>query len=305
MNQLIIVESILLNIGVILLGYGFKRFNFIPSNSGDVLSKIILYITLPATVLTVFSEHNISLHLFILPVASIILGLITFVLGYFVVKNIKLDEKDKWTLLVSICGYNIGLFALPFIQQVYGSRGVMTISMFDIGNSFIVFGLAYGVAFLGSLKEDFDFKKIIKRIFFFFPFDIYLLSIFMNFAGIKLIGFAKDFIYHISIPNSFLALFTIGYFLDFNLNKNELKALGIGMFIKFLPGIVLFLLFGFLFDTSQLIIKIIAIGSILPTPMLAVIYTNERKLNSKLASVFITMSIIIGVFLMTFIMLNW
>lgn len=305
MNQLIIEEKILLNIVIILLGFLFKRLKIIAVSAGDVLSKIVLYITLPATVLTVFSEHTINLHLFILPIASIVLSLITFALGYFIVKKIKLDDKDKWTLLVSICGYNIGLFALPFIQQVYGSKGVMTISMFDIGNSFIVFGLAYAVAFLGSGKENFNLKKLIRKIIFFFPLDIYLLSLLMNFFNIKLGGIINDFIYQLSIPNSFLALFTIGYFLDFNLNKNELKALGIGMFVKFLPGIILFLLLAFLFDTSQLIVKIIAIGSILPTPMVAVVYSNERRLNPKLASAFITLSIIIGVVLMSIVMLKW
>ncbi|MGI1691020.1 AEC family transporter [Thermoanaerobacter uzonensis] len=305
MEHFIIVEKILLNIGIILLGYLFKRLKIIPDNAGDVLSKIVLYITLPATILIVFSEHTINLHLLILPIISILLGLLTFLLGYFIVKKVKLDDKDKWTLLVSICGYNIGLFALPFIQQVYGSKGVMTISMFDIGNSFIVFGLAYAVAFLGSDKENFNLKEVIRKIIFFFPLDIYLLSLLMNFLNIKLGGIVKDFIYQLSIPNSFLALFTIGYFLDFNLNKDELKALGIGMFVKFLPGIILFLLLAFLFDTSQLIVKIIAIGSILPTPMVAVVYSNERGLNPKLASVFITMSIVIGVILMSIVMLKW
>jgi predicted permease len=183
-------------------------------------------------------------------------------------------------------------------------KGVMTISMFDIGNSFIVFGLAYAVAFLGSNKENFNLKEVIRKIVFSFHL-IYLLSLLMNFLNIKLGGIVKDFIYQLSIPNSFFALFTIGCFLDFKLNKDELKALGLGMFVKFIPDIILFLLLAFLFDTSKLIIKIIAIGSILPTPMVAVVYSNERGLNPKLASVFITMSIVIGTILMSIVMLKW
>lgn len=305
MNQLMIQEKIFLNIAVLFLGYFIKKSRKFPENSGDVLSKIVLYITLPATILTIFSQYKIDARLFILAFISIILGVLTFIFGYFVVKKVNLDNSDKWTLLVSICGYNIGLFALPFIQQVYGNEGIINMAMFDMGNSFIVFGFAYGVSFLAGGKTNFNLKEVSKKIIYFFPLDVYISALLMNLFNINFTGMTKEFIYQLSLPNNILALFTIGYFLDFNLNKNELKALIIGLFVKFLPGVALILTTPFLFDTKLLIIKIITIGAILPTPMVAVIYAKERGLNAKLASVFITASIIISILLMTYIMLRW
>ncbi|SHE47110.1 hypothetical protein SAMN02746089_00285 [Caldanaerobius fijiensis DSM 17918] len=305
MNQLIIEEKILLNITTLFFGYIIKRLRILPEGTGDVLSKFILYITLPATILNVFMNSKIYPQLFILPVTSIILGVLTFVFGYFVIRKIDLESKTKWTLLISICGYNVGLFAFPFVQQVYGNKGLINMAMFDMGNSFIVFGLAYGISFLASEKEKIDLKAIVKKILLFLPLDVYVLSIVMNLMGIKFGKIPQQFISQLSIPNGVLALFTIGYFLDFNLNKDELKALVTGLFIKFLPGVLLFLLIPLIFSTKLLIIKVITIGAILPTPMVAVIYSSDRGLNVKLSSIFVTATILVSLVFMVIIMLSW
>ncbi|MCS7202336.1 MAG: AEC family transporter [Dictyoglomus sp.] len=295
------IEKIIINILIILFGFLIKKTRILPENTGKVLSRFIVYITLPATILKVFLTTKIQMDFIILPISSLLLGLSVFLLSFFILRSLNFEEKIKWTLLISLCGYNVGLFAYPFIQSICGDEGLFIMAMFDIGNSFLVFGLAYAVSLIAVNQSKIDFYKIIKNVILFFPLDIYIISIILNLFNIKFPSLLYDFVSQLSMPNNVLALFTIGFFLDFNLNTSELKALTLGLILRVLPGI-LFSFIIFYFFPSNLISKIISIGLLLPAPLVAILYSSERNLNVKLASLLVSLTIITGVISIFFIM---
>ncbi|MDN5317636.1 MAG: malate permease, partial [Thermoanaerobacterium sp.] len=241
----------------------------------------------------------------ILTFSGFVMGFITFLIGLLIFKNANLKKETKGTLMISLCGYNIGLFAFPFIQQIYGSNGLLHIAMFDMGNSFNVFGIAYIAAYVFSQSSKIDIKKVLKKILYFVPFDTYIIAFTLNILGFKFPSLIVNLVEQISLPNTTLALFVIGYFLDFNLDKDELVSLIKGLIIKYIPGIVLFITLPLFFSTASMTIKAIMLGSIMPTALVAVIYSDERNLNVKLASIFITSTTIITIIFMSLIMLKW
>jgi len=291
------LEKIFTNILVIILGYIVKRIKILPEETGTVFSRFVMYITLPATILKIFLTSNLDKNLFVLPFVSIFLGFFVFFVGREILKRINLDEKTKWTLLISICGYNVGLFSYPFIQSAYGDYGLSYMAMFDMGNSFIVFGLAYAISLIAMEEGKIDFGKVLKKVILFFPLDIYFAALILNLFHVRFPEIFLNVISQIAAPNSFLALFTIGFFLDLNLNMEEIKALIWGVLIRLIPGIIFSILLFTIFGPS-FIVRIISIGSLLPAPLVAVIYSHERGLNEKFASVFISVTIIIGMITM-------
>lgn len=289
-------DRIIINILIILSGFLVKSLEIFPKEAGNILSRFVLYITLPATIFSVFTKSTVDPNFIILPISAISIGTIVFILSYLLLKKIYIEEKTKWSLLISMCGYNIGLFAYPFIQTLYGDQGVLMMAMFDIGNSLIVFGLAYAVSLI-AFNNRINYKEIIKKVITFFPLDIYLISILFNLLKIKLPFIINELISQLAIPNNTLALFTLGYFLDFNLNPQELKAILLGLLLRIIPGILVSVILSPL--SNYLIAKIISIGTLLPVPLVAIVYSNERSLNPKFASVFVTLTIITGVIAVT------
>lgn len=285
------LDKILVNILVILLGFLVKSLRILPENTGSVISKFVLYITLPATIFNVFIKSSVNLNLVILPISAVLMGTIVFLFSYFLLKGIYIEAKTKWSLLISLCGYNVGFFAYPFMQSLYGDQGVLMIAMFDIGNSLLVFGLAYAVSLI-AFNDKINFKEILKKVITFFPLDIYFISILFNLTKIRLPLIVNELVSQLAMPNSILALFTLGYFLDFNLNPQELKAILLGLPLRILPGIFIGIVLSSL--SNNLISKIISIGALLPVPLVAIVYSNERNLNTKFASVFVTITIITG-----------
>lgn len=305
MSQIIILQKISISIIVIFLGYAVKKMKFLPNETGKVLNNFIIYITLPASIAKVFFTTKVNTNLFVLTFFGFILGIITFLMGFLIFKKTNLKRETKGTLMISLCGYNIGLFAFPFIQQIYGNNGLLHIAMFDMGNSFNVFGIAYIIAYAFSENDKLDIKKVFKKILYFIPFDTYIISFILNIAGFKFPGLIVNLVEQISLPNTTLALFVIGYFLDFNLDKDEIVSLVKGLIIKYIPGIILFITLPLFFSTTSMTIKAIMLGSIMPTALVAVIYSDERNLNVKLASIFITSTTIITIIFMSLIMLKW
>ncbi|MBP2072689.1 MULTISPECIES: AEC family transporter [Thermoanaerobacterium] len=305
MSQIIILQKISISIIIIFLGYAVKKMKFLPNETGKVLNNFIIYITLPASIAKVFFTTKVSTNLFILTFSGFVMGFITFLIGLLIFKNANLKKETKGTLMISLCGYNIGLFAFPFIQQIYGSNGLLHIAMFDMGNSFNVFGIAYIAAYVFSQSSKIDIKKVLKKILYFVPFDTYIIAFTLNILGFKFPSLIVNLVEQISLPNTTLALFVIGYFLDFNLDKDELVSLIKGLIIKYIPGIVLFITLPLFFSTASMTIKAIMLGSIMPTALVAVIYSDERNLNVKLASIFITSTTIITIIFMSLIMLKW
>lgn len=287
-------ESILINVLVIIIGYIAKKIKLFPEDTGTVLSRLVIYITLPATILKVFISSTLKLDLFIVPLISFFFGLLIFLIGFLVLNNLELEDKLKWTLLIGICGYNVGLFSYPFIKNLYGNEGLLYMAMFDIGNSFIVFGLSYALSLVS--ENGWSFNKVshlLKRVFSFFPLQVYIISVLLSLLKVNFPEIFISLISQLSIPNSTLALFTLGYFLDFRLNKAEIRALLYGTLIRFIPGIILSLILRSIWHS--LMVKIISIGVLLPAPLVVVIYSNEKGLNSKFASFYVSLTILLGI----------
>src|SRR5699024_6225670 len=122
----------------------FKRFQIVREKDGEGLSRIIFNLTLPALIISSLGDMKIELSLFLLVIIAFTYGLGMGAVGIFIFKKEPFKVKGMLTMLVS--GLNIGLFAYPLVEGIWGKEGIVYFGMFDIGNSLIVFGLLYLMA---------------------------------------------------------------------------------------------------------------------------------------------------------------
>ena len=149
-------------IGIIIVGYVLRRINFFKEGDFTVLSKIVLKITLPAAFVSSFAGKEINPGMLAIALLAFGAGVLYMILGYLL--NIRKGKEEKAFGLLNLAGYNIGNFTLPFIQSFVGPVGVITTSIFDVGNAFVCLGGAFGVA--SSIKGEgkFSFKRIVKAL---------------------------------------------------------------------------------------------------------------------------------------------
>jgi len=147
---------------IIFLGFILKKFNFYEKSDYKIITKTVINIIMPAVIITSFSKLEKDSSLFLLIFLGIICNLIMLLFGYIFSKN--KDDKIKSLFMLNLQGYNIGSFALPFVQNMLGPLGVVAVCMFDIGNSILCTGGSYAItsSVIQSNTENFSPKAFFK-----------------------------------------------------------------------------------------------------------------------------------------------
>ena len=195
-------------IAIIVMGYLLRKKNFFKEGDFTVLSKIVLKITLPAAIISSFSGKEIDLALLSLALISLLAGVIYIVIMY--VLNIKKGKDAQAFEMLNTAGYNIGNFTLPFVQSFLGPIGVITTSLFDVGNACICLGGAYSAASVVKGGGSFSPLKILKALTKSVAFDSYVLMVVLTIFNLKLPAVVVSFADIVANANAFMAMLMIG-----------------------------------------------------------------------------------------------
>jgi len=105
---------------IILLGFLLKKIGVFKDSDFSVLSNITLKITLPAVVITNFANKELDPSMFVLTLLAILCGGVYILLGFLL--NLRRSKEQRAFEILNLPGYNIGCFALPFVQNFWGLR---------------------------------------------------------------------------------------------------------------------------------------------------------------------------------------
>lgn len=195
-------------ITIIIVGYVLRKINFFGEDAFKVLSKIVLKITLPAAIVTSFAGKEIDPNLFALALIGLGSGVMYMIIGYGL--NIRAGREKQAFEILNLSGYNIGCFTIPFVQSFLGPMGVITASLFDIGNACVCLGGAYSVASIVKGGGKFSVKKIVKSLSKSVAFDCYIVLIVLSLAKIPIPSAVVSFAEIIAGANTFLAMLMLG-----------------------------------------------------------------------------------------------
>ncbi|KKK39849.1 malonate transporter [Mesobacillus campisalis] len=260
---------------IIALGYVLKVLGVLQEKDGEVISKIIFKITLPALVIVTFHSVNIEISLILIPVLVLLFGLLTAVLGILFFRNENRELKGSFLML---SGFNVGLFAFPLIEAIWGIQGLTYFSMFDIGTSFTVFGIAY---ILGSYfsEEGLRLKpvEILKRLGKSVPLMTYLIASVLNFAHIQLPDPVIKVAGIISAANMPLSLILLGLFLNFKVEKQWIRPMLKFLTFRYGLGLLVGLPLFFFLPYDEKFRTTMLIGLLLPCAASALTFAVEFK----------------------------
>ncbi|MBD3350202.1 MAG: AEC family transporter [Candidatus Lokiarchaeota archaeon] len=307
-------NQFLLSMLIIALGFILKKLKLLSTEDGAGLSKLVINLTLPALILKTISNIELDFSLILLPFICFGLSMIILILSYFTFKREK--RHLKGILLITSIGFNIGLFAYPLIEGIFGATGLVYVAMFDVGNAFLIFGICYTLASIfaprngderigeskgaSNLKKSkLDKKYLIKRIFMNIPLISYIVALIINLSigGINESSFIFGFLDVISKANEALVLVILGVFLNFQIKKENVKKILKVLIIRYGGGLgigtilFVFLPFGELFRTIVLISFILPIGmAVLPFSVQNNYDENLQKLTGTLTNLTIVIS---------------
>lgn len=291
-------------IAIILLGYILRKKDFFKEGDFTVLSKVVLKITLPAAIVSSFAGKEIDLALLSLALISICAGLLYMMVMY--VLNLKRGKDAQAFEILNTAGYNIGNFTLPFVQSFLGSIGVITTSLFDVGNACICLGGAYSVASIVKGGGKFSPLKILKALSKSVAFDCYILMVTLKILHLELPNAVISFADIIANGNAFMAMLMIGVGFKLSGDKSQIgsivRVLTVRYSIAALLAVGCYTLLPFSLEVRQALV-ILAFS---PIASAAPAFTGDMNgdvgLSSAVNSISIICSILIIVALLVFML---
>ncbi|WP_249872101.1 AEC family transporter [Oceanobacillus saliphilus] len=290
-------EQFIYSIIIIAVGYILKRSTVIKETDGESLSRIIFNITLPALILVTFNDITIEYSLFMLIIIAFVYGLFAAVLGLLVFRKQSRDAKGMLAMMVP--GFNIGLFAYPLVEGIWGREGIQHFGMFDVGNSFIVFGVCY---FIGSYYAGegakLDFKTMLGKMSRSIPLLTYIFVLILNLAGLKLPAVVIETADIISFANMPLSLLLLGIYLNFTFERKYINLIFKYMAVKYIPGIIIGVILFIYLPFDDMFKYTVLIGLILPTSMSVLPYAVEFEYDKRFVGTVSNITIIASFVLM-------
>ena len=214
-------EQFIIIILLIALGYLLKRINFIKSADSQVLSTLVLNVTLPSLVIVNLNSANLDLSFSILPIMMLIYGILAKVIMVALFR--KYDNHVKGSVGMMAASLNIGLFAYPLVETIWPENGMIYFGMADIGGAIIMFGVTYFVgSYYSEGSDQFNFKFLGKKLISSVPLVTYIVMFILNMANIHLPKASIDFFTIISKANMPLSMILLGIMLSFRIEKQFL-----------------------------------------------------------------------------------
>lgn len=290
-------------IAIILLGFVLKKIGLFKDSDFSVLSNVVLKITLPAAVITNFANKELDPSMFTLALLGVLFGTVYIALGFLL--NLRSSKEQRAFEILNLPGYNIGCFAMPFVQNFLGPTGVIATSLFDIGNGFICLGTAFSIASMVKVGGKFSIKRVLKTLSKSVPFLCYLIMPTLCLLHVPIPEAITSFAGIIGDANAFLAMFMIGVGFKLTAEKSQLGKILRIVSVRYAVAAVFALVSYFLLPFSYEIRKTLVLLAFSPIGAAVPPFTGELKgdvgLSSAINSVCIVCSIIFMVILLIMI----
>lgn len=288
-------------VAIIILGFTLRRTGVFGPETFGVISKIVMKITLPAALIASAAGKPIDASMLTIALLGLGGGLIYIAAGWLMQR--KGTRSEKAFCIQNVPGYNIGTFALPFTQSFLGPVGVLTTSIFDLGNAIICFGASFSIAQAVKLGGKADFRRILKSAVSSLPFLTHVLMVILNLNSLTLPKPVLTLAEILGGGNACLAMLMIGVSMNISIDKSKAGIMAKILSARFGIAAVLALAYYYLLPFSLEIRQTLVILAFSPIGSTVPIFTAELGedvgLSSTINSIAIVISIVIIVTLLT------
>jgi len=280
---------------IIVLGYVLKCAGFLKDQDRAAFSKVMLSVTLPCAFIQAFDGLVLEKQMFLIIALGLFCAGMPIVLMYLTTGGT--DKALRAYRMLNIGGYNIGCFSVPLLSAFFGSAGVVSACLFDIGNAVVMTGGAYAMTSTllktgGEERESaFDIlMKFLRSV----PFDTYMLLLLLGALGIQLPRAVFELTRPIGQANAFIAMLIIGMAFEPTANPALLRETVRELVIRYALAAAFALIIYFLMPLNLLTRQVLVVVCFAPLSSLAPIYTERCRGDAALASFTNSASILVS-----------
>ncbi len=285
---------------MIVLGYVLKKRGMFSATDYQIVSKVILNVTLPCAVISSFAHFQFDTSL----IAAVGIGLI-FNIGLFLLALLMTRSQNnaaKIFYIFGLGGVNIGCFTLPFVQAFMSPYAVIAVCMFDVGNSIMATGMTYAltascIGYANGRKDPLNIGNVLAKLRQSTPFMVYMTALVIALLGITLPAPVYTFTNIVGAANPFLSMFMIGMMFEIALDKRAMGYVKDVLLARYVVGIGLAALMLYTKPFADDVNHVIALAFMGPMPIIGPIFVGKLDGNVPLAGLYNSVTMVCSVIL--------
>lgn len=273
-----------------LIGVLLRHTGTADRSHGDFVLRLAFFVTLPLLILLTVSATELSASKALLPVANIVVNVVCLGVALLAMKSMRLATPAQGSMAMNTMIVN-NAFMFPFILEFYGDSGFADAVLFDFGNALMVATVTYATAFRYS-DERFDRVVMLKRILKGPVFWALALGVVLSVSGVAVPETVVDIVSPVAHMTAPLILIALG--ISFSLSLQDVKLAGLAIAIRMGLGLIIGLGFATLAGFEGQTFAVVALCSAAPIGFMALTFTSLAKLDMRLTTTAVSLSILIG-----------
>lgn len=284
----------------IAVGYSFKKIGLLKKEDSQILSKIIMNLTLPCLFFSSANGMTLDSSFIIFMLLGLLSNVLMIIISYLI--SYREEKIMRGTYMIACSGYDVGNFILTFITVFFPGLGVIYLCSFNIMNVIMAMGITFAVASsMVHNQTQFNIKMFLKNLFSSISFDVYIIILFIACFHLTIPQALLKVTSSIGSVNSFLVMVMIGLKLDFHMKESELKQMIQILVVRFVGAIFLSFM-TFILPIPILAKQVFCITYFGPLISVSSVYAKELGYQGDVVAGANTISIMISMLMTTFLL---
>lgn len=286
-------EAFALILAMLALGMVFARTRALPDNAADVLNRLVLFICLPAAVLTYVPRLHVNAALAGLIATPWILGAVATGLIALAGRWLRWGREVHAALIMCVALTNSSFIGFPMVRALLGDSALPYAVVYDQFGTFLMLS-TYGIYVLARYSGEVapSGRQILARVLRFPPlWALVFAATLMPEQPPHWIATALKSLADMMLP---LVMLSVGLSLQLRLTPEELRPLGVGLVLKLavLPALALAL--SYAFGLHGALFKVNVLETAMPTMITAAAMAIAHRLAPRLAAAMVGYSILLS-----------
>ncbi|WP_312916449.1 AEC family transporter [Stenotrophomonas sp.] len=286
-------DAFALILAMLALGMVFARLRVFPDNAADVLNRVVLYVCLPAAVLTYVPRLQLDLSLLGIMLTPWLLMLLTLVLVSLATRLFKFERHVHAVLLLCVALCNSSFIGYPMVRALLGDHALPYAVVYDQFGTFVLlstFGLYVLARYSGDTPPSAG--QILRRIAMFPPLWALVCALLvMPAEPPRWIASALKNLADAMLP---LVMLAVGLTIQLRLSRAELTPLGVGLLLKLLVLPAAALPLSWAFGLQGEMLRVNVLETAMPTMITAAALAISHRLAPRLAAAMVGYGIVLS-----------
>lgn len=291
------VEKIIPLILAFFLGIIFKAIKLLHKEDAPVFLRFVLTVSLPALTILSISRVQLRGDMIFIPISAMLVVFAMYGISQGVGKALKLPKTTFGSFLVGTMIMNTA-YALPFFLARYENEGLARASLFDMGNTFLIFTFTYynAIKYGDNSKGDrIQWKKFLRLP----PLWAMIVAFALKALSVPIPQVGTEFLSLVGAPTTPLIMIALGLYFEPKLQRLG-KAL-LAIFIRMGLGLGLGLALATIFGLEGITRVVVIVTSATPVGFNTLIFANLENMDREFAATMVSISILIALFYLPFL----